>query len=237
MECTTLVRRQSSTMASAAAQVNPRRRSTSASNGAPPFEVTSTPANSASTRRLFEEGCSSEHCFGTLAEAWISLVFWPEWGRYLMTREWLEEFLRNRGLEEPDGRLLRTYKCSGWEYESLVGVLEGVGSPTHLRRAFSYGIPLAEQSLRAEDDQLTMPAFVLYGSEWFRREWNGGSKRVWQVMMNKVSWTAEEYWALYPAMASGLKWWKHSFIEIIKTQYLGTFAYQGGRIRVTGLLN
>ena len=56
-------------------------------------------------------------------------------------------------------------------------------------------------------------------------------------MMNEVAWPADEYWELYPAMASGLAWWNHSFIEIIKTQYLGTFAYQSGRIRVTGLGN
>ena len=55
--------------------------------------------------------------------------------------------------------------------------------------------------------------------------------------MNEVAWPADEYWELYPAMASGLAWWNHGFIEIIKTQYLGTFAYQGGKIRVTGLPN
>ena len=41
-------------MASAAAKVCPIRRSASASNIAPPVEVTSAPVNSASTARLFE---------------------------------------------------------------------------------------------------------------------------------------------------------------------------------------
>ena len=154
-----------------------------------------------------------------------------------MTQKWLETFLRRRDLEEPDGRLLRCYECSEEEYRSLINVLEDVGSPTHLRRAFSYGVPLAEQAPKSEDYRLTMPAFVLYGSEWFHREWDGKSRGAWKAMMSRLAWPTDEYWELYPAMATGLAWWNHSFIEIIKTQYLGTFAYQGGRIQVTGLGN
>ena len=82
-----------------------------------------------------------------------------------------------------------------------------------------------------------MPAFVLYASEWFRREWREQTRGVWMRLMNEVAWPKEEYWELYPAMASGLAWWNHRFIEIIKTQYLGTFPYQSGRIQVTGLRN
>ena len=153
-----------------------------------------------------------------------------------MTLEWLQDFLLNRGLESPDGRLLRDYDCTDRDYRALIGVLEHVGCPEHLRQAFSYGIPLKEQAPSAEDEDLTMSAFVLYGTEWFRRAWGGETKRVWERLMYQIGWSAEKYWELYPAMASGLAWWDHSFIKIIKTQYLGTFAYQAG-VAVAGLRN
>ena len=153
-----------------------------------------------------------------------------------MTREWLSTFLECRGLEEPDQRLLWRYECRDDEYQSLVGALERVGDPRHLRRTFSYGVPLEEQPPSAEDERLTMPAFVLYGSEWFRREWETGKTRgVWSRLMHRLGWSANEYWELYPAMASGLAWWNHSFVQIIKTQYLGTLGYQGGVVQVTGI--
>ena len=153
----------------------------------------------------------------------------------MMAREWLHAFLGSRGLEKPDGRLLWNYDCSDREYRSLVDLLEQVGSPSHLRHKYSYGVRMEEQAPTAEDEDLTMPAFVLFSSEWFRREWNGKTRDVWKGMMNEVAWPSADYWQLYPAMATGLAWWDHRFIEIIKTQYLGTFAYQSGRIRVTGL--
>lgn len=152
-----------------------------------------------------------------------------------MTREWLDTFLGRRELEVPDERLLCDYRCGDEEYRSLIDVLERTGEPGHLRQTYRYGVRLEEQELGFEDERLTMPAFVLYASEWFRREWEGETRRVWKRMMNGVAWTADEYWELYPAMATGLAWWNHSFVRIIKTQYLGTFAYQSGRIQVSGL--
>ena len=154
-----------------------------------------------------------------------------------MTREWLDSFLKKRKLVKPDKRLLCDYRCDDDEYRELVGVLERTGEPHELRQTYRYGVRLEDQELGAEDEQLTMPAFVLYASVWFRREWREEKRGVWMRMMNEVAWPADEYWELYPAMASGLAWWNHRFIEIIKTQYLGTFAYQSGRIQVTGLRN
>ena len=155
----------------------------------------------------------------------------------MMTRKWLDTFLGRRELVEPDERLLGEYHCGDDEYRSLIDVLERTGEPERLRQTYRFGVRLEEQELGAEDEDLTMSAFVLYASEWFSREWGGETKRVWKRMMNGVAWSADEYWELYPAMATGLAWWNHSFVWIIKTQYLGTFAYQSGKIRVTGLRN
>ena len=145
--------------------------------------------------------------------------------------------MKERNLIGPDDRLLCDYCCEDEEYHWLVDVLKRTGKPSHLRQIYRYGVRLEDQELRAEDYNRTMPAFVLYASEWFRREWGGETGGVWMRMMSNVAWPHNEYWELYPAMASGLAWWNHSFIEIIKTQYLGTFAYQSGKIDVTGLQN
>ena len=154
----------------------------------------------------------------------------------MTTRRWLDDFLAGRGQKAPDERLLCGYECTDEEYRSLIDVLARVGIPNHLRRKYSYGVLVEEQAPSVEEDErLTMPAFVLYGSEWFHREWGKETRGVWPRIMNEVGWSADEYWELYPAMAWGLAWWNHSFIRIIKTEYLGTFAYQSGRIRVTGL--
>ena len=142
-----------------------------------------------------------------------------------MTREWLDKFLERRELARPDQRLLCDYRCGDAEYQSLIDVLERTGEPGHLRQPYRYGVRLDEQGLSAEDERLTMPAFVLYASEWFRRQWREETRGVWKRMLSGVAWSTDEYWELYPAMASGLAWWNHSFVWIIKTQYLGTFAY------------
>lgn len=66
-----------------------------------------------------------------------------------------------------------------------------------------------------------MSAFVLYASEWFRRDWGAETKGVWKPVMNGVARSAEQYWELNPAMATGLAWWNQSSVWIIRTQYLG----------------
>lgn len=152
-----------------------------------------------------------------------------------MENEWLEAFLVRKGRGDPDGRLLCRYECDQDEYLSLIESLQRVGDPGHLRQTFRYGLPIAEHALKGEDEHGTMPAFVLYASEWFGRDWNGGMNGVWKKLMNGVGWRADSYWELYPAMAAGLRWWGHCFITIIKTQYLGTFGYQSGRVKITGL--
>ena len=152
-----------------------------------------------------------------------------------MTREWLDAFLGSRNLSGPDGRLLRDYDCGGGEYQSLIDILERTGEPGHLRQTYGYGARSEGQDLNAEDEDLTMPAFVLYASEWFGREWRNETRGVWKRMINRVGWSADKYWEFYPAMEAGLAWWNHSFVQIIKTEYLGTFAYQSRKIQITGL--
>ena len=90
-------------------------------------------------------------------------------------KEFLDAFLADRGLEVPDGRLLRDYECGKGEYRYLTEVLDRAGRPDRLRQAFAYGAPLKNQQA-GDDDDLVMPAFALYASEWFRRDWDGGNR-------------------------------------------------------------
>lgn len=90
-----------------------------------------------------------------------------------MTQEWLDTFLRSRELVKPDGRLLCDYGCRDDEYRSLIEILKRQGEPGGLRQTYRYGARVKSAEPDAEDWDLMMPAFVLYASEWFGREWRG----------------------------------------------------------------
>ena len=81
-------------------------------------------------------------------------------------------------LNEIDERLLCDYGCRDDEYRSLSDVLERASDLRHLRQTYRYGVRLEEQELGAEDEDLIMPAFVLYASEWFHREWREETRGV-----------------------------------------------------------
>ena len=137
-------------------------------------------------------------------------------------KEFLDAFLADRVLEAPDGRLLRDYECGNREYRSLTEVLDRAGRPDHLRHAFAYGVPSKNQQA-GDDYDLVMPAFVLYGSEWFRRDWDGKRRKVWRRLMQGIGWSDSEYWELYPAMASGLGWLEPPFHQAHEDALLGDF--------------
>ena len=157
------------------------------------------------------------------------------------TKEWLDSFLAYRRLEKADGRLLKDYRCEDGEYGALVEALASAGRPDHpggrpprVRKTFVPGPPPGEWN--ADDDaNLVMPAFAMYGSEWFRRDWDGERRKIWQTMMWHIGWSDSEYWELYPRMASGLQWWNLRFIKVLKTHYLETIAYQSGMVQVVGI--
>ena len=125
------------------------------------------------------------------------------------TTEWVEEFLEGRNLERPDGRALYAYQCSHEEYQSLASLL--VRMPT-VTRATS--VPIR--------------AFVLYASEWWQREYDGGSW-AWEPLLKSIGWEDIHYPDLYGPVSRAWNWWKVDLVRLpTSIRYLGTFACQGG---------
>ncbi len=84
--------------------------------------------------------------------------------------DFVDDFLGERGFEQPDGRRLFEYECESGEYRQLVSVLKEIGDPSYLRQPVdSYGQVLGDEPDWNEEALQTMAAFVLYGAEWFKR--------------------------------------------------------------------
>lgn len=130
-------------------------------------------------------------------------------------RSWLSRFLESRGLEHPDGRMLYEYRTTPNEFAALKDVLELVSSLGTLskvtERVLSFG-----------------PAFVIFGAEWWQREYQGGAWEWDQIIeafgADPRSWSPQERTA---CILSGLKYWKLPVQEGGK-RYFGSVVSQGG---------
>ena len=125
------------------------------------------------------------------------------------TRELLTSFLGQRRLEQPDGRPLYAYRCNQREFEDV-----------------------AEQlSISACEGRLTrweVRAFVLYASEWWQRQYDGG-RWAWEPLLSYVGWDSVHFPDLYEPVREALRWWRVELVRLeTSTRYLGTFACQGG---------
>lgn len=96
-------------------------------------------------------------------------------------QSWLETFFRARGIEKPNGQMLFRYRTSRTEYEQLKALLAA-------RFTALSGAPWRFDS-RAE-----CALFVLYASEWWRREYAGGFWRwhdIFQSLTNATPYKVE----------------------------------------------
>ena len=75
--------------------------------------------------------------------------------------EWLRDFLASRSLKRPNGAMLFSYRVTRTEYLELRGLF--AAELEQLR-----GAPWVPSSASV------CACFVLYASEWWRREYNGG---------------------------------------------------------------
>ena len=155
--------------------------------------------------------------------------------------KFIDDFLDNRGLEEPDGRRLFEYHIQDGEYSELRRKLGKLGDPKHLSRLRQqvncYSEVVGSEVVGDKPDLdekalQTMVAFVLYGASWFSRH-EPPPRRTWGRLFGDIGWDigwpARSYPELYPAMVRGLKWWQTSVIRTpSKTLYFDTLAYQGG---------
>ena len=127
---------------------------------------------------------------------------------------WLNSFLQRRGLQTADGRGLYEYHCSYAEYLDLKQVLKAAAG--------------SNGSVR---DLAACACLVLFGSEWYRREYQSSCGWSWEPI-----WTALEFRLsaaeLSTAIPKGLEgYWKrpiHSFIESERRDFLGSLFSEGG---------
>lgn len=122
---------------------------------------------------------------------------------------WIEGFLGRRELNLPDGRALYAYRCSQEEFDSLASLL--ANCPPFYRTANS-----------------PIRAFALYASEWWQREYDGGTW-AWEPLLESIGWAAVHYPDLYEPVKRAWTWWNVDLVRLpTSTRYLGTFACQGG---------
>ena len=125
------------------------------------------------------------------------------------TASWIDEFLKRRELERPDGRPLYAYRCKAEEFDSLSEVLNS-SSP--------YGSKIANWPVRA---------FVLYAAEWWQRKYDGGHW-AWDPLLESIGWRIH-YPDLYESARAAFGWWRVDLVRLpTSIRYLGTFACQGG---------
>ena len=121
-------------------------------------------------------------------------------------RAWLAAFLNARGLPAPDGRPLYAYRCTGEEFNTLTEALRRASS------AF---------------DRPSACTFVLYASEWWRREYDG-RRWAWEPLLQSIAWHVH-YPVLYEPVRAAWRWWDVQPVRLpSSTRFLGTFACHGG---------
>lgn len=130
-------------------------------------------------------------------------------------KDWFQAFLQARGMDKPNGKMLFQYRASFAEYQQLRDLISA-------RFAALNGAPWRYES-HAES-----ALFVLYASEWWRREYAGGAWR-WTSIFQSI--TTGPY-RVEPLERStvvelGLRAWGHRLSEDGK-KYLGAIVAQGG---------
>lgn len=130
-------------------------------------------------------------------------------------RQWLASFLDKKDLHEPDGRMLYEYHLAKEEYESLRKLITEWASDELMSSSGHLPQGLAE-------------SFVLFGANWWQREYSGGSWR-WDDVLHAFG-ASPEYWPANfrsEVVATGLRFWKQSLGTIGK-RYFAVLVEQGG---------
>lgn len=140
----------------------------------------------------------------------------------MLAHDWLINFLQNRKCLDnvPDGRPLFAYRCNLEEYNELKYLLE---KPELI-------------STRAEKCFcLKECLFVLYCSEWWRRNYTGGPWK-WDPITSSLGWDLQ--WSeTVDMVAKGLRYWRRDLIQTgAGTQYFLSVACEGGISMGTALL-
>lgn len=133
-------------------------------------------------------------------------------GRISLAR-WLRGFVARRGLEAPDQRALHAYHCTHTEYAALRQLL-GV----------------SERKLPIVGDVAGSACFVLFGAEWYRREYVRHDGWSWDPLFAALGRTVSPP-QLPDVMHTGLeRYWKRPlhFYGSSKRDFLGSVFGEGG---------
>ena len=126
---------------------------------------------------------------------------------------WVTEFLKRRGLSEPDQRPLYEYQATTDEYLDLKGLISDVADADGFSR-----------------DQAACACFSLLCAEWYRREYlrqDGWSwEAIWQLLGFQFS--AQDLAKIVPRGLDG--YWKRPirFYESERRNFLGSLFSEGG---------
>lgn len=132
---------------------------------------------------------------------------------WLKCTSWLSNFLNRRGLRQPDGRPLYQYQATNDEYNNLMQLLQAIG-----------------QSQSNVDSKGYAACFVLFISEWYRRDYERNCGWAWEPIYKKlgISLTATELRNVIP---KGMEdYWMRPirFYESERRNFLGTLFSEGG---------
>ena len=131
---------------------------------------------------------------------------------------WLTQFLRQRTLQQPDGRMLYAYRLEEHEYVTLRDLV---------------GTWLSEHVLRTTGHLARGAAelFVLYGAAWWQREYARGAWR-WDDVISSFGGNPD--WPTQfrsDCVQIGLQYWKQQ-VPTSGKRYFGVLVEQGGLPRV-----
>ncbi len=134
----------------------------------------------------------------------------------LVPQKFFDAFLSSRKLDFSDGRPLFAYQVSQDEYSQLANCLS---------MSAAFGIENIEARLPRWD-----ALFVLYASEWWRRNYQGGAWS-WDSITRSLELSDDEFThsTIRSIVTKGLKKWKRELLENTQgKQYLGTIIFEGG---------
>ncbi|WP_380179973.1 STY4851/ECs_5259 family protein [Kalamiella sp. sgz302252] len=132
---------------------------------------------------------------------------------WLKCTSWLSNFLNRRGLRQPDGRPLYEYHATNDEYANLTQLLCAIS-----------------KSQDYADDKGYAACFVLFCSEWYRRDYERHFGWTWDPIYKKLglSLTATELRNFIPKGMEAYWIRPIRFYESERRNFLGTLFSEGG---------
>lgn len=127
---------------------------------------------------------------------------------------WRQEFLKNRGLIRPSGRMLFSYRTTKAEY-------------LELRELFARQLAALAGAPWVILTSAECACLVLYAAEWWRREYDGGPWRWMRILQSFGQPFSLDVIERSAAVERGLRAWGHRHSGQGK-KYLGAIVAQGG---------